>query len=207
LDIIPKATESNAKINTIHRCAKEAASVAKQILIFSKKETSLMTSVCVKTTIEDFLKVIDAMRPPDVNIVLDIDEDCDPILANPTQISQLLVNLCTNALQAMPKKAGTLTISLKQISINAEVADQFSSLREGNYVRLSVSDTGHGIPKENIEKIFEPSFTTKKAGEGFGLGLASVRNIVKNHDGEIIVDSKTNHGTTLSSRHIILLQI
>ncbi len=196
LDTLPVDSDFYKKINSIRFFAKEAAEVARQILIFSRKETSSFTSVCVKTVIEDLFKVIDAIKPPDVKIVTDLETDCEPILANQTQIYQLLVNLCTNAFQAMQNSMGTLTLRLKQLSINSEIAQKFSSLNEGNYVRLSVSDTGHGIAKEDISKIFEPSFSTKVSADGFGLGLTSVRNIVKNHNGEITVDSEKNEGTT-----------
>jgi len=118
------------------------------------------------------------------------------VLANPTQIYQLLLNLCTNAFHAMRKKNGMLTVRLKKIFIDPVAARELCSLHKGYYTRLSISDTGHGIDQKIVDKIFEPSFSTKGTGEGFGLGLASVRNIVENHNGEIVVDSKPGEGTT-----------
>ncbi len=146
--------------------------------------------------VDDLFKIIETIKPPDVIIQLDIDPNCDPVLANPTQINQLLLNLCTNAYHAMREKIGVLKISLKKVTIDSTTAKKFNTLHQGSYVRLSVSDTGQGIDRKIVDKIFDSSFSTKGAGEGFGLGLTSVYNIVKNHDGEIVVDSKFGKGTT-----------
>lgn len=146
--------------------------------------------------IEDLFKIIKTLKPPDVIIQLEIDPECDPILSNPTQINQLVINLCTNAFHSMREKGGVLTLSLKKIAIDSTTAKKFYTLHQGSYLRLSVSDTGHGMDPKIVDKIFEPSFSTKGTGEGFGLGLAIVRDIVKTHKGEIVVDTKPGKGTT-----------
>jgi PAS domain S-box-containing protein len=196
LELVPDDSEIFPKLLTINHFAKKAAETAQQILTFTAKEVSFQSPLLIQKIIADFFKVIDTIKPPDVMIKSAIDPKCAPVLGNPTQIYQLLLNLCTNAFHAMRGKTGVLTLSLKQITIDSTIARKYINLREGAYARLSVSDTGHGIDRKIVDKIFEPSFSTKGTGEGFGLGLASVRNIIENHTGEIIVNSEPGTGAT-----------
>ncbi len=196
LELVPENSDAFPKLLTIQHFAKKAAETAQQILTFTAKEASFQSPVLIQKIIDDFFKVIDTIKPTDVKIRSSIDAKCDPVLGNPTQIYQLLLNLCTNAFHAMRGQNGVLSLGLNKILIDSMIAKKFNSLREGAYIRLSVSDTGHGISKKIVDKIFEPSFSTKGTGEGFGLGLASVRNIVENHEGEIIVNTEPDKGAT-----------
>jgi CheY-like chemotaxis protein len=120
------------------------------------------------------------------------------IKADPTQIHQIFMNLFTNAAQAMEKSGGFLTVGIKEVTLDMAFIKEHKELQPGRYLQITVSDTGCGIPQQNIKSIFEPYFTTKEQGEGTGLGLATVHGIVKNCGGEIIVESEVDKGTTFT---------
>lgn len=124
-----------------------------------------------------------------------IDKDCGPVLADVTQIHQVIINLCTNAYYSMRNQGGILEVCLKEVAVSPEFAAEHPDLREGRYARLTVKDTGHGIDKVTADRIFDPFFTTKPVGEGTGMGLSTVHGIVKDHNGVIIVESKPGKGT------------
>jgi CheY-like chemotaxis protein len=127
-----------------------------------------------------------------------IENSSDVIEMNPMQIHRVLMNLCTNAANAMRENGGILEITLSKIDLEGSSTAQYSDLDPGPYFRLSVSDTGHGIPPELLKRIFEPYLTTKPAAEGTGLGLALVHGIVKSYGGEIAVFSEPGKGTTFN---------
>jgi CheY-like chemotaxis protein len=120
----------------------------------------------------------------------------DTVYADPTQLHQVLMNLCTNAYHAMREKGGILEISLATINTDSDTEAVFPELIQGDYHRLSIRDTGLGMEKETMDRIFDPYFTTKEKGEGTGLGLSVVHGIVKNHEGAITVESEPGYGTT-----------
>jgi len=196
LETLPENDPLFQKIQFIKNSANKASNVAKQILMFSEKETLMQEPLKIQTQIEEFYKVIEIIKPENVTIQLNIDNNCNPILANATQISQLILNLCTNAYHAMKDKPGILKLSIRNVKIDSAMANKIGTLSQGNHVQLSISDTGHGIDHTIVDKIFRPSFSTKGSGQGFGLGLSSVYNIVKNHKGEIVVDTTPGVGTT-----------
>ena len=132
-----------------------------------------------------------------IDIRQNIPEDVDTILADPTQINQILINLCTNADHAM-SHGGIIEVVLKNAALNENATAKYPDLNPGQYVNLTVSDTGHGISKEDIDRIFDPYYTTKDVGKGTGMGLAVVHSIVKEHHGIITVKSKPGKGTTFS---------
>jgi signal transduction histidine kinase len=136
------------------------------------------------------------MLPATIKIEASIDPGCSQVIADPTQIHQLIMNLCVNAYQAMQDKKGILGVTLEEVELNAESATTNPNLKTGIYIRLSISDTGHGMDKTTMERIFEPFFTTKPVKEGTGLGLAVVHGIILSHGGEITVTSTPGIGTT-----------
>ena len=117
-------------------------------------------------------------------------------MGDPGQIHQIIMNLCTNAAQAMQEMGGILEVNLEEVAVDFNQFEEQRNLISGSYMRLTVSDTGQGIAPEIFERIFDPYFTTKEMGEGTGLGLAVVHGIVKSHGGEITVDSQLEKGTT-----------
>ncbi|MBM9538278.1 ATP-binding protein, partial [Desulfobulbus alkaliphilus] len=146
--------------------------------------------------IKEALKLLRPSLPATIAIKCRIDPDTQPILADPTQIHQILMNLCTNAFHAMEQSGGTLTITLRNQHSEDEQQQKQRDVLPGRFVVLSVSDTGTGISPEIQERIFDPYFTTKEAGKGTGMGLAVIHGIVTSHGGFITCASEPGQGTT-----------
>ena len=133
--------------------------------------------------------------PTTIEIKQHIEPRLDAIFADPTQMHQVMMNLCTNSAHAMGDTGGVLNVELHNVDLNLEKAVQYSELNPGPYVRLSISDTGHGMDSATMDRIFDPYFTTKEQDKGTGMGLAVVHGIVKGHGGGIRVQSKPGKGT------------
>ncbi len=184
-------------LNTILIAGNRAKDLIQQILTFSRKLDKERKPLEIYLIIKEFVKMLRSSIPTTIEINNDIDPNSGIILADPTQIHQILINLCTNASYSMREKGGVLSIKLKPFIISE--LDSFENgliISPGNYVMLEVSDTGAGIDKKILDKIFEPYFTTKPMGEGTGLGLAVVHGIVKSYGGHISVDTEKDQGTT-----------
>jgi CheY-like chemotaxis protein len=150
--------------------------------------------------IKEALKLLRASLPTTIAIRQNIPNEFEPVLADPTQIHQVMMNLCTNALHAMQDKGGILKVKLACVEIDSRNADHLD-LKPGTYLKLSVGDTGYGMDEDTIKRIFDPYFTTKKKDVGTGMGLAVVHGIVNNHGGTITVHSKIGKGSTF---HVLL---
>jgi len=148
--------------------------------------------------IKEALKLMRASLPTTIEIRPDISAQCGVVLADPSQIHQVLMNLCTNAYHAMRDTGGVLTVALKPCTVDEVLARSHPQLIPGEYVQLSVSDTGKGMEQKTVERIFEPFFTTKQVGEGTGLGLSVVHGIVSRYDGAITVRSEAGTGSTFN---------
>lgn len=184
-------------LEEIFRAGSRAKELVKQILTFSRKTDYEPKPLQLYLLVKEALKLLRATIPTTIEIRENIDPQGGAVLADPTQMHQVLMNLCTNAYQAMREKGGVLTVGLKKIDLAEEVGKGAGlPLSPGIYVRLTVSDTGPGIDPLFLDKIFEPYFTTKKKGEGTGLGLALVHGIIKSHNGHIAVHSELGTGTT-----------
>jgi len=178
------------------RGAQRATDLVQQILAFSRKTKHEMVPLHLQTIIKEALKFLRSTVPTSIEIAPRISADLPLILGDLTQIHQVIMNLCTNAAHAMKGASmGRLEVRLETIHADAEFALMHPGLREGEYVRLSVSDTGHGMDEATQKRIFEPFFTTKAQGEGTGLGLSVVHGIVKAHNGGIFVYSHPGEGT------------
>ena len=183
-------------LQTMLRGAQRATDLVQQILAFSRKTKHEMTPILLQTVVKEALKFLRATVPSTIEISPRISPDLPLVLADATQIHQVIMNLCTNAVFAMKGSAnGRLEVRLESIHADAEFAIMHPGLRDGEYVRLSVSDTGHGMNEITQKHIFEPFFTTKAQGEGTGLGLSVVHGIIKAHNGGIYVYSRPGEGT------------
>jgi len=182
-------------IDFISKAALRGSSLIKQLLMFSRKVEPVLTTVQVNAIISEIKLLINETFPKNINICTELEENLPSILADPTQIHQAILNLCLNAKDAMPS-GGNLSISTK-IMKGEDLLGQFPEANEKNYIRISVSDTGIGMSKEMISRIFDPFYTTKPPGEGTGLGLTVVYSIMKAHQGFIDVKSKIAKGTTI----------
>ena len=196
MDDVPEWNPARHNLEEIRTASMRARDVVKQILAFSRQSLQEMKPVRISTIIKESLKFLRSSIPTIIEIHQDIPSESDTVRADPTQINQVLINLCTNAAHAMGEKGGVLEVSLKNIEMDEDSAIHYHDLSSGKYVRLTVSDTGHGIEPEILERIFDPYFTTKGVGEGSGMGLSVVHGIVKSHSGDISVSSEPGKGTT-----------
>jgi len=179
----------------IQNASIRARDMVKQILAFSRPTRHKMALVRISPIIEESLKLLRASIPSTVEIHQDTAGGTGTVDCDPTQINQVLMNLCTNAAHAMREKGGILQVRLKTAELDSESAKGYTDLVPGTYVELVVRDTGHGIKPELLGRIFDPYFTTKEVGEGSGIGLSVVHGIVKNHRGSIRVESRPGKGT------------
>ena len=179
----------------ILKAAFRARDLVRQILMFSRQSEVQFGPLQVNLIIKETLKLLRASLPATIQVRQDLG-DCGKILGDPTQVHQVVMNLCTNAYHAMGAEGGLLDISLASVDINAGHLVQGETLQPGQYLKLSVRDTGHGIDPEILHRIFEPYYTTREKGAGTGLGLAVVHGIVKNHRGAIQASSQVGVGST-----------
>jgi PAS domain S-box-containing protein len=198
---LPSGNPIRQNLKSIYKAGERGRDLAKQILTFARRREEeripLKTSRIVKEAIE-FLR---STVPSTIDIHYDCRTEQDIILADPTQMNQIVMNLGTNAAHAMREKGGLLEIVLRDEHIGAGDESGFVGLSPEHYMRLSVRDTGPGISPDIIAKIFEPYFTTKDPGEGTGMGLAVSHGIVKSYEGDIVVESELGKGTTF---HILI---
>lgn len=165
-----------------------------QILVFSRKDNLEKDKVDIVLLVKDSLKMMREILPASIEIRGNIENFSGVVFGNATQLSQIIINLCTNAGHAMKESGGVLDVRLKTIDID-EDQNNYVGLNNGKHIHLTIGDNGTGISSEIIELIFDPFFTTKPVGEGTGLGLSVIQGIVRKHHGIITVESETNEGT------------
>ncbi|MCK4981101.1 MAG: response regulator [Candidatus Delongbacteria bacterium] len=199
---LPENHLTSSKLSEVLRAGNRAKELVKQILTLSRKTEQELIPVRVDIIINEALRLLRASIPSTIEIIQEINTTSGTVMADPTQIHQIVMNLCTNSYQAMLENGGSLCVSLEHKVISEfDVEKNGYTIKAGDYLRLVISDTGVGIPKTEIERIFEPYFTTKRIGEGTGLGLAVIDGIVKNINGLISVYSEVGKGTTF---HVFL---
>ena len=188
-------------VKSIVRASERGAEMVKQILTFSRQGKLSQTPINLGDTVKDSLQLLRSILPAIIEIRQDIRTDSGLALADSAQIHQVMMNLGTNAAHAMVEIGGILKVSLHEVYLDKETIKSYQDIKPGTYLRLSVKDTGHGMTREVMKRIFEPYYTTKKAGEGSGMGLAVTHGIVKSLGGDIIVNSEPGQGTTF---HVVL---
>ena len=194
-EVIGKAGEPWLSI--IHENTMRGADLIRQVLTFARGVEGERVNVQLRHLIKDLVKVLDETLPKTITVRYEIQSELDLISADPTQIHQILMNLAVNARDAMPA-GGTLTIKAQNILIDENYARMNIEAKPGNYVLLTVEDTGSGMPEEVQKRIWDPFYTTKEVGKGTGLGLSTALSIVKSHDGFINVYSEPHNGTQFS---------
>jgi CheY-like chemotaxis protein len=167
----------------------------KQLLTFSRQGNAVKKALDFTFVVQESIKLIRSSTPVNIKIEQNLSADTYPVMGNDTQINQLLINLCNNAIDALPVKGGLITIELLNETIDILQTKYQTKLKPGQYAKLIVSDNGVGMDKVILDRVFEPYFTTKDIGEGTGIGLAVVHGIVERHGGAIYVDSKPGQGT------------
>ncbi len=199
LDDVPGWNPAHFNLEEIKTAGLRAKNVVRQLLSFIRKTDIKRQPISLIPVIKDALKFLRSTLTANIDIRQNIQDTADTILADPTQINQIMINLCTNAFHAMEETGGTLSIGMQNVLLDDDSAVLIDpELTPGNYVKVTVSDTGPGIAPEIIERIFDPYFTTKEVGKGSGLGLSVVHGIVKVHKGAITVDSELGKRTTFS---------
>ncbi len=194
LDDIPENNDAKYSLEQVLYNSRRAKELVKHILTFGRLEEVARKPLKISIVVKESLKMLRAMIPTTIEIRKNILSDVGTVMADPTQIQQLVTNLCANSLHAMKENGGTLDVELKNVKIDKR--SSITDLIAGSYVKLTIKDTGYGIAPDNKTRIFDPFFTTKQPGEGSGLGLSVVHGIVKSNEGAIKVDSKQGKGTT-----------
>ena len=188
-------TALKANLDEVVKAANRAKDLINRILTFSRQSKQQLKPLQLSVVIKEVLNLLRASLPSTIEIHHDIKSDATA-MADPTQIHQVLMNLCSNAGHAMRKKGGLLEVNLKNVEFDSDFINRHPGIQPGPYLQLTVTDTGHGMPPELLERIFDPFFSTKKTGEGTGLGLSMVHGIVKSHGGAIYAYSEPGVGSS-----------
>ncbi len=187
--------DPNEALDNILTASQRAKGLINQILSFSRQSEQEKQTVQINLIVKEVLKLIRASLPATIEIKgRNLNSDA-VVEADPIQIHQVMMNLCSNAHHAMREGGGVLEVKLSDIDIDREKAAQCGGIQEGPYIELTIRDSGHGIPTEYMDRIFDPYFTSKEKGEGTGLGLAVVHGIISSHGGAITVESEIGKGT------------
>ena len=197
MDDIPEWNPTRLNLQEIKTASLRAKDVVRQLLSFARKTNLEKKPINIIPIVKESLKLLRSSIPKSVQIRQNIPADVGTIIADPTQIHQVLINLCTNADHAMTD-GGVIEVGLRNVDYDDDTLPQHPDLKSGRYLNLTISDTGHGITQEEIDRIFDPYFTTKELGKGTGMGLAVVHGIVKEHNGIVAVESEIGKGTTFS---------
>jgi len=193
----PKGSELQANLQKVLKGGDRAKDLVKQILTFSRQSELEPKPVKIKTIITEALKLLRASLPTTIEMHQNLQSN-SAVMADPTQIHQILMNLCTNAGQSMQEKGGVLEVSLTEVKLDYEFAAHHSEFTPGTFIKLTVGDTGPGIPPEIQDRIFDPFFTTRGKSEGTGMGLSVVHGIVQAYGGTITIDSKPGEGAVFN---------
>jgi signal transduction histidine kinase/ActR/RegA family two-component response regulator len=196
LEELPAESNLRFDIEQINNAAHRGKDLVQQVLTFSREMDFENKPIQLQPIVAEALNLIKSSLPPSVEVKQHFDQNIGTVLADPTHIHQIVMNLCTNANHAMLKTGGILEVRLDSVKIDQRSAEKIPNLKKGEYIRMTISDTGHGMDIKTQERIFEPFFTRKEVGSGSGLGLSVVHGIINNYDGAIVVDSTPDKGTT-----------
>ncbi len=198
MDEVPEDSQAGQNLKEVLKATNRAKELVQQILTFSRQGGQERKPLQVQSLIKEALKLLRATIPSSIEIECNVNEKCGSIMGDPTQIHQIIMNLCTNAYHAMQETGGGLEVSLKEVDISYETSVERVGMKIGRHLELTVKDAGHGMGPEVLERIFEPYYTTKEQGKGTGLGLSVIHGIIKNHGGDISVSSQPGKGSTFT---------
>ncbi len=207
LEEAPVGSQTRKGLQHIVTAANRSRDLAEQILAFSRQGEPQRKAIRLHEIVSDALGLLRPSLPADIEIRQRVDVEYDTVIADPDQMHQVLMNLCTNAHHAMPE-GGVLDVSLDAVEIDAEFERMHTRPHQGSYMLLTVKDTGHGMDSATKERVLEPFFTTKGSGERSGLGLSVAHGIVVSHGGDLMVESEPGKGTAVhvylpSAEHIV----
>jgi signal transduction histidine kinase/ActR/RegA family two-component response regulator len=195
---LPEESTLRFDIEQINKAALRGKNLVQQILTFSREVGVERKPMQLQPIVAETLSLLKASIPPNVVIKQQLNPEIGTVLADPTQIHQIVMNLCTNAHHAMMKAGGILEVKLDAVKVDQKFAEKIPNLKKGEYIRLTISDTGYGMDINTQQRIFEPFFTRKAVGSGSGLGLSVVHGIINNYGGAILVDSNPGEGSTFT---------
>ena len=195
IDDVPEWNPAKESLKEIRKASMRAKDVVRHILSFARKTPAQRKPIQISTVVRESLKLMRASIPTTIEIRQNIACESEMILADPTEVNQILMNLCTNSVHALSDETGVLEVNLENEELRMK--NEELGLDPGRYVKLTVKDTGSGIEPENMDRIFDPYFTTKDIGEGTGMGLAVTYGIIKKHDGAIKASSELGKGTII----------
>ncbi|MGD8387254.1 MAG: response regulator [Desulfobacteraceae bacterium] len=187
---------SQKNLKAVIQAAYRGRNLTRQILHLHRDTERMVRPVSLEGLLTETLSLLSASLPATIEIRKNVDAGCHNVLGHPTQLQEVLMNLCMNAAQSMKDARGTLCLTLEEVKLDEGPSSKQAALGPGSYVRLLVEDTGCGITPDCLQHIFEPGFTTKKEAQGTGLGLAVTRRIVERYHGNISVTSRPGHGST-----------
>jgi signal transduction histidine kinase/CheY-like chemotaxis protein len=191
----PPESKYKSYLQEVFKAASRAKDLVKQILAFSRKSEKEERPLQISVVLKETLKMLRASLPSTIELRQYIPADLPAVIGDPTQIYQVVMNLCANASHAMREKGGLLEIRLEEVRVDRQETQRHPNLRPAKYQRLTVRDTGHGMTQTVLNRIFDPFFTTKGPGEGTGMGLAVVHGIMQAHDGVVLASSELGKGT------------
>jgi PAS domain S-box-containing protein len=193
---LPEDSDIHDNLSNVKKAADRATDLVRQILAFSRQAEHEKVPLQISSVVKEALQLLRASLPAMIDINQSIDNRPIFIMADPTQIHQIVMNLCTNAMHAMQDDGGTLSVRLNPVTLTSDDIRPERRLSPGDYLKLTIADTGCGMDTQTLERIFDPYFTTKEKGKGTGLGLAVVHGIVENHGGIVKASSTPGQGTT-----------
>ncbi|MES1190378.1 MAG: PAS domain S-box protein [Steroidobacter sp.] len=203
---LPEHGQAAASMHEIVKATSRATDLVRRILAFSRPQDHKREPVYINTVLEEVLALARAVLPASIAIKTEIKDKSLLVLADASQIHQAIINLLTNAADAVATLNGEIVVRLEAVDVNDELHQQETELRSGHYARVSVIDNGVGMDALTVQRIFDPFFTTKAVGHGTGLGLAIVHGIMKGHDGVVTVRSRVNEGTRFDLYFPLLIE-
>jgi signal transduction histidine kinase len=193
---LPPSASQRQHLTLVTKAAQQIKTLVSKILAFSRHEKSEMRAVELAEVVHEAIDLIKLATPSTVQLKFELEHSLCQVYSDKTQIVSAVINLASNAIDAMEGEVGKLGISLSTIEVDDALAEKVVGLNTGNYAKLTVSDTGSGMDEKTMRRVFDPFFTTKNVGEGTGMGLAMVYGIVSNHGGAVEITSAVGHGTT-----------
>jgi PAS domain S-box-containing protein len=197
-DGVPAGSRAGQNIEQVLVAGRRAKSLIQQILAFSRRREPQREVLDLGKLLQEAMTLLRASIPATIAIRVDVRSSDNTVLADPTQLQQVIMNVCSNATQAMQDRGGTLGLRLEEVDVPPSFASMHPPLKAGAHMRLTITDTGVGMTPEVLGRIFDPFFTTKKVGEGTGLGLSASLGIITGHGGTISVESEPGRGSTFS---------
>ena len=198
LEDLPPYSPVRPNLERVLKLANRAKGLSEKILMFGRPAGEDMRSVeDMAPVLDEAVSMVRALIPANIEMTIAIERPVGPVLCDPNEVQQLVVNLCSNAYQSLLKGGGGIRVGLRACTVTEDLVAEHPRLKVGDYACLTVADDGEGMDEETIEQMFDPFFSTREVGKGTGLGLSVVHGIVTKHDGEIVVSSEVGVGTTI----------